>query len=181
MNTRIRQFSFVIGLMMAASNGVCASGLSLDVTPGLWRISTVGSASGAPEIPPSALAKMSPQQRAMAEAMAMMIVSQASIPHELQICITPEQIRRGFDLNRIGHKDCVHDVRSSSPTHLDMHVACTGKDPLDGTVRLNATDHTTISGDLDLRVGTTGSALTIRQVLHGKWLGAACGDVQPIG
>ena len=117
----------------------------------------------------------------MAQAMVMMIVSQAGIPHELQICITPEQIRQGFDLNRVGRKNCHHDVQSSSPTHLDMHVACTGKDPLDGTAHLNAIDHTTISGDLDLRVGAAGTALTIRQVLHGKWLGAACGDVQPIG
>jgi hypothetical protein len=177
----VRRLGFMAGLTMAVSNGVFANGLSLDVTPGLWQISIAGSASGVPAIPPSALAKMSPQQRAMAEAMAMIIVSQANIPHELRICITPEQLRQGFDLNRVGHKDCVHDVRSSSPTHLDMHVACTGKDALDGTVHLNAIDRTTVSGDLDLRAGDAGAPLTIRQTLHGKWLGAACGDVAPIG
>ncbi|HTC07741.1 MAG TPA: DUF3617 domain-containing protein [Acetobacteraceae bacterium] len=181
MNICLRRVGCIAGLTMAVSNGVFASGLSLDVTPGLWQISTAGSASGVPNIPPSALAKMSPQQRAMAEAMAMVIVSQANIPHELQICITPEQIRQGFDLNRVGHNDCVHDVRSSSPTHLDMHVTCTGKDQLDGTVHLTAIDRTTVSGDLDLRAGDAGTALTIRQTLHGKWLGAACGDVRPIG
>lgn len=181
MNSRMCRLGLLAGLTLAVSNGVFANGLSLDVTPGLWHISIAGSASGVPEIPPSALAKMSPEQRAMAQAMAMIIVSQANMPHELQICITPQQIQQGFDLNRVGHKGCVHEVRSSSPTHLDMHVACTGKDQLDGTVHLTALDRTTVSGDLDLHAGNAGLPLTIRQTLHGKWLGAACGDVQPIG
>lgn len=176
-----RCMSLVAGLVWLTSSVAFAGGLSLDVTPGLWQVSTEGSATGTPDIPPEALAKMTPEQRAMALAMALLLVTQAGIPHTLQICITEDQIQRGFDLTRVGKKDCAHEVRSSSPTHLDMHVACGGKSPFDGTLHLTATDHRTVSGDLDLRAGATGAGLTIRQTVRGRWLGAACGDVRPIG
>lgn len=171
----------VLGGLAACIATASAAGLSLDVAPGLWEISTSGSASGTPELPPAALAKMTPEQRAMAEAMVQVIVSQANVPHVLQLCVTAVQIRQGFDLNRVSQRGCHPVVQSSSPTHLDIKLECTGKERLDGTVHLDAVDHTTLAGQLDLRAGIGGNKLTIRQSVRGKWLGAACRGVQPIG
>jgi hypothetical protein len=168
-------FATVVGLAAPC----LAVGVSFDVKPGLWELQTSGSASGIPQIPPDALAKLPPDQRVIATAMLMAIVAQASMPHTMQFCVTPEQIRQGLDLNRMGGKDCQRTVQSSSPKGLDMQVDCTGRDAMSGDVHLRVVDRETLKGDVDVRAGIGANSMTIRQSLHGRWLGAACGDVKP--
>jgi hypothetical protein len=167
------------GLGFVASAAGLAAGLSLDVKPGLWDIETSGAASGIPQIPPDMLDKLKPDQRAIAEAMLLAVIAQASMPHSLQFCVTPQQVRQGLDLDRIGGKHCQRTVRSSSPTGLDMQVNCSEHDQMSGNVRLRVVDRATIAGDVDFRAGFGANSMTIRQTLHGKWLGAECGEVQP--
>jgi hypothetical protein len=38
-----------------------------------------------------------------------------------------------------------------------------------------------VAGDVDFRAGLGANSMSIRQTLHGKWLGAECGDVPPFG
>ena len=175
----VGRLCFVTGLGLAIS-GICvAAGLSLDVTPGLWEISTTGAVSGTPQIPPEMLAKMKPEQRAIAEAMALAIIAQASMPHTMQFCVTPEQVRQGLDLDRLSGRDCRRTIQSSSPTGLDMQVDCGGHDRMSGVVHLRVVDRTTVTGDIDMHAGVSGTTAEIKQNLHGRWLGAACGDVKP--
>jgi hypothetical protein len=181
MNAAPRACALFAALCLGGSGLALAAGLSLDVSPGLWEISTSGSASGTPQIPPAVLAKMTPEQRVLAQALLLALVAQAKAPHVLRVCITPEQLRQGFDPDRMNHSGCRQSVQSSSPAHLDMHVECTGGSPLDGTVHVDAVDRRTVTGNVDLRAGPDGTGLTIRQSLHGRWLGAACGEVRPIG
>src|SRR5580704_3441380 len=101
-----RGLCLTAGLGLFASGACMAAGVSLDVKPGLWEIKTSGSASGMPQIPPEALAKLPPEQRAIVEAMAIAIIAQASMPHMMQFCVTPEQLRQGLDLDRVGGRDC---------------------------------------------------------------------------
>jgi hypothetical protein len=180
-NATFRGFCFATGMGLAASGACLAAGLALDVKPGLWEIRTSGSASGTPQIPPEALAKLPPEQRLIATAMLLAIISQASMPHTMQFCVTPAQLRQGLDLDRVGGKRCHRTVQSSSPMGLDMQVDCTGSDAMSGVVHLRVLDRATVTGDVDLRAGGGASGVVIRQDLHGKWLGAACGDVQPFG
>ena len=172
-------FCFVTGLGLAASGPCLANGVSFDVKPGLWELQTSGSSSGMPQIPPDALAKLPPDQRAIAAAMLFAIIAQASMPHSMQFCLTPEQLRQGLDLNRMGGKDCQRTVQSSSPTGLDMLVDCTGREAMSGDVHLRVVDRATVSGTVDVHAGQGPNNFTIRQNLHGQWLGAACGDVKP--
>ena len=175
---RVREFCYV-GCLVLAVSGVClAATQSLDVKPGLWEIQTSGSASGVPQIPAEALEKLPPEQRAIATAMLLAVITQASLPHKMQFCVTPEQLRQGLDLNRVGGKHCQRTIRSSSPTGLDMQVDCSGYDAMSGVVHLRVLDRATVAGDVDMHAGTGASSLAIKQVLHGRWLGAACGDVQ---
>jgi hypothetical protein len=99
----------------------------------------------------------------------------------MQFCVTPQQLQQGLDLNRVGGKRCHRTVQSSSPMGLDMQVDCTGNDAMSGVVHLRVVDRGTVAGNVDLHAGTGTSGVAIRQDLHGKWLGAACGDVQPFG
>jgi hypothetical protein len=172
-------FCCVAGLGFVASAAGLAAGLSFDVKPGLWDIETSGAASGIPQIPPDMLEKLKPDQRVMAEAMLLAVIAQASMPHSMQFCVTPAQLHQGLDLDRIGGKHCQRTVRSSSPTGLDMQVDCSGHDQMSGNVRLRVVDRATIAGDVDFRAGLGANSMTIRQTLHGKWLGAECGEVQP--
>jgi len=154
-----------------------AAGLSLDVAPGLWEISTSGAVSGVPQIPADMLAGMQPEQRLIAQGMVLAIVAQASVPHRLQFCVTPQQVRQGLDLNRVGGRNCRRTVRSSSPAGLDMQVDCGGRDWMRGVVHLRVLDRSTLIGDVDVHEEIEGTSAGIRQSVHGRWLGAACGDV----
>ncbi len=176
---------YAIGLAGAAVLGsLCgarAASLSLDVAPGLWEFTTSGTASGMPLIPPDVLAAMKPEQRLMAQALVLALVAEANTPHTLRFCITPDQIKQGFDPDRLNHSECHQNIRSSSPMHLDMHVECTGKAPLVGTAHLDAANRTTVTGDLDLHAGAGADRLLVRQSLRGRWVGADCGKAEPLG
>jgi hypothetical protein len=176
---RLRGICCVAGLGLSWSVGCLAAGLSLDVTPGLWEVSTVGAVSGMPQIPPGMLAQMKPEQRLMAQAMALAIVAQAGVPHRLQFCVTPQQVRRGLDLDRVGGGDCRRTIRSSSPAGLDMQVACGGQDRMSGVVHVRVVDRSTVTGDIDVQENIGGTSATLRQTVRGRWLGASCGDVPP--
>jgi hypothetical protein len=178
-DTGLRGLCFVTGMGLAVSGSCLAAGLALDVKPGLWEIRTSGSASGTPQIPPEALAKLPPDQRVIVTAMLLAIISQASMPHTMQFCVTPAQVRQGLDLDRVGGKRCYHTVQSSSPMGLDMQVDCTESDAMSGALHLRVLDRATVTGNVDLHAGSGANGVAIRQDVHGKWLGAACGDVQP--
>jgi len=178
-STRFRHFCFAVGLGLSGSFACLAAGLSLDVTPGLWEVSTSGAVSGTPQIPPDMLGDMKPEQRVMAQALALAIIAQASAPHRMQFCVTPQQVRQGLDLNRMGGRDCRRTIQSSSPAGLDMRVECGGQDRMRGVVHLRVIDRTTVTGDIDVHEGIAGTTAEIRQNVRGRWLGASCGDVPP--
>jgi hypothetical protein len=179
MSGRFPTVCFVAGLSLAGSVACVAAGLSLDVTPGLWEISTSGAVSGMPQIPPGILAEMKPEQRVMAQALVLAIIAQASAPHRMQFCVTPQQVRQGLDLSRLGGRTCRQTIQSRSPSGLDMQVACGGEDQMRGSVRLRVLDRSTVIGDVEVREGANGAAAAITQNLHGRWLGASCGNVPP--
>jgi hypothetical protein len=60
-----------------------------------------------------------------------------------------------------------------------MLVDCTGREAMSGDVHLRVVDRGTVSGTVDVHAGQDPNIFTIRQNLHGRWLGAACGDVKP--
>jgi hypothetical protein len=176
---QFRAVCLAAGLGLAGSVACLAAGLSLDVAPGLWEISTSGAVSGTPQIPPEMLARMKPEQRVIAQALVLAIIAQANAPHRMQFCVTPQQVRQGLDLSRMGGGNCRQTIQSRSASGLDMQVACGRDDRMHGVVRLRVLDRSTVIGDVEVREGVGGSAAGITQNVHGKWLGASCGDVPP--
>jgi len=169
------------GLALAISSAVLGAGISLDVAPGLWEFSIAGSASGVPVIPPEAMARMKPEQRLVLQAMLIALIAQANTPHTIRMCITPHQLRAGFDPNRLSYPGCHHHIGPSAGDHLDMHVECTGKEPLEGWLRVTAVNQRTVQGDLKVDAGRGPDGLSVRQSVHGRWLGTDCGDTPPLG
>ena len=170
------------GLALAISaTAVLAAGVSLDLAPGLWEFSIAGSASGVPVIPPETMARMKPEQRVMLQAMLIALIAQANTPHTVRMCITPDQLRAGFDPNRLSYPGCSHDMSSGAIGHLDMRLECTGKEPLDARLRLDAINERTVEGDLKVDAGRGPDRLSVRQSVRGRWLGKDCGDTPPLG
>jgi hypothetical protein len=101
---------------------VLAARVSLDLASGLWEFSITGSASGAPVIPPEAMARMKPEQRMMLQAMLIALIAQANTPHTVRMCITPDQLRAGFDPNRLSYPGCRSHMGSGATDHLDMQL-----------------------------------------------------------
>ncbi len=182
MRASVSKAALGTGLALAISaTAVFAAGASLDLAPGLWEFSIAGSASGVPVIPPEAMARMKPEQRVMLQAMLIALIAQANTPHMVRMCITPDQLRAGFDPNRLSYPGCRHHMGSGVTDHLDMQVECMGKEPLDARMRLNAVNQRTVEGDLKVDAGRGPERLSVRQSVHGRWLGGNCGDTPPLG
>jgi hypothetical protein len=182
MRATVSRTALGTGLALAISvTAVLAAGVSLDVAPGLWEFSIAGSASGVPVIPPEAMARMKPEQRVMLQAMVIALIAQANTPHTVRMCITPDQLRAGFDPKRLSYSGCRHHMGAGVTDHLDLQVECTGKEPLDAQLRLDAVDQRTVEGHLKVDAGRGPDGLSVRQSVHGRWLGRDCGDTPPLG
>src|SRR5580704_3090689 len=82
----------VFGTGAAILLGVAGAGLAqsptLDLKPGLWQITSTGSMTGAPPIPPEVLANMTPEKRAQAQAMMQAAMARAGEPQVAKNCVT---------------------------------------------------------------------------------------------
>ena len=182
MRASVSRTALGTGLALAISSTlVLAAGVSLDMAPGLWQFSIAGSASGVPVIPPEAMARMKPEQRVMLQAMLIALIAQANTPHTVRMCITPDQLRAGFDPNRLSYPGCHHDMGSGVADHLDMRLECMGKEPLNARLRLDAVNQRTVEGDLQVDAGRGPNRLSVRQSIRGRWLGKDCGNTPPFG
>jgi hypothetical protein len=72
----------------------------------------------------------------MLQAMLIALIAQANTPHTVRMCITLDQVRAGFDPNRLSYPGCRHDIGSGATDHLDMQLECMGKEPLNARLRL---------------------------------------------
>src|SRR5690348_14437858 len=98
----------VIGLAMGIAAVLPAradDNTPLAVKPGLWEMTSDIQHSGAPPIPPDALAKMSPEQRQKVEQM-----MQGAMAPQHRVdkhCVTAEDIKKGFDqMDQMSHGQC---------------------------------------------------------------------------
>jgi hypothetical protein len=156
--------------------------LSLNVKTGLWEMTTTGETSGAPPIPQDALARMSPEQRAKFEASMAAGMAHSSAPHVSKQCMTEKSLQRGFDPgeNKGEHK-CTDTVVSSSATVMEVRQECTGREKMSGHFRFEAVNPEVVNGMIDVTVTDGARTMTIKRVMHGKWLGTDCGSLKRAG
>jgi hypothetical protein len=152
---------------------------TLDLKPGLWQITSTGSMTGAPPIPPEVLANMTPEKRAQAQAMMQAAMARASEPQLTKNCVTEEQLRRGLNFGERQNPSCQRKIVTNSSKLLVVHEECAGARPMVGDFRFTALDRETMKGDINVVMGTGGDATTMQRSLQGKWLDSDCGDVKP--
>lgn len=147
----------VLGTTTAALLGIAGSGLAqtptLDLKPGLWEVTSVGTMTGAPPIQPQVARN----------------------------CVTENQLRRGLNFDDRPNPSCQRTMVSTSSSLLVVHEECTGARHMVGDFRFTAIDRETMKGDIDVVMVNGADTTTMKRSLQGKWLSSDCGDVKPSG
>ena len=182
MKTRSRLL--VAGLAMFSCAAVLAQP---KIRPGLWdetiTIKTDNAqANAAMEQMKAKLASMPPEQRAAIEKMMAgrgMGMQPGGAPNAVRVCITKEQIARGFTPDRDGRCSRVNVTTSGNVTKFDFTCASENH---------NMTGHGTFTamGDSAFAVSTVADttsqkgAMQVQSDIAGKFVSSDCGDVKPM-
>lgn len=150
----------------------------LDVKTGLWEITSAAppAADAAPQLPADALAKLTPEQRAMVQQrMAGASAGRKTPPRKM--CVTEATLARGpRDRDQ---SSCKRTLTASTPQLMEFHVECTAPHPGSGTFRVKAADQESLTIDVDMVVTDNSTAVPIQRHMQGRWLAADCGSVKP--
>jgi hypothetical protein len=155
-----------------------AEPVTLNVRPGLWEMTVSGQGSGMPPIPAEALARLTPEQRAKFEAAMTARMAGADKPHVYKSCITEKTLQRGFDTGESNaQRKCTQTILSSSASAMDGREECNGgRARMSGHFHFVAPDPVTVNGTVDLTINDGSHTMTMKHVMHGKWVGADCGQ-----
>ena len=174
----MRILLMALGMAIAALPARADDNTPLAVKPGLWEMTSDMQHSGAPPIPPEALAKMSPEQRQKLE----QAMQGAMAPrHRVdKRCVTAEDIKKGFDrMDRMGHGQCKQNVTTNSTTLHEGTFACSGRDGnSSGSYRFEAKSPDSVVANWSMTMTSGANTMTMKNDMHGKWLAADCGDVK---
>jgi len=175
--------TFFLLLMALCSSSVWAADKIVppNIRTGLWEITETHAMTGMPPmpaIPPEALARMTPEQRAQMEAHMKDSFGGGPKTTTRKDCITKEKLEKNaaFEENR---NECTRTVLSSSSTMTEMKIHCTGKEmSSDGTVKYEALTPESVKGTV--RMVMTGHDRTMHMDMDftSKYLGPVCGDVK---
>jgi hypothetical protein len=165
-----------LSLMFIAGAG---EPIKLNVKPGLWEIASEGQINGAPPIPEDMLARLTPEQRANFEASMQASMANAAKPRLSKHCMTPEKIRRGLDVEQHNNASCQKKVLSNSASEMDVTEDCSdanGSTSIGEHFELSGSEQ--ITGTVHVVRTAGGKTMTVNSTIHGKWLGASCGDIK---
>jgi hypothetical protein len=149
----------------------------LNVKEGLWEVTVTHSMTGMPampNIPPDALAKMPPEQRARMEAM----MKGGATTDVRKECVTKEKLEKhsAFSANR---GDCTRTVVNSTGSKLEVKFHCEEKQSSsDGTLLVEAIGSDNVKGTMHSVTNANGHTMTMDFTISSKYLGPACGDVK---
>jgi Protein of unknown function (DUF3617) len=149
----------------------------LNVKEGLWEMTVTHSMAGmpaAPNLPPDALAKLPPDQRARIEAM--MNGSPSTDVHKE--CVTQEKLEQhsAFSANR---GSCARTVTSSTGSKMQVKFHCEDKQTTsDGSLLVEAISSDNVKATMHSVSNSNGHTMNMDFVITSKYLGPACGDVK---
>lgn len=173
--TRIMLAALAGGFGVAAAY---AGPVTLNVRPGLWEMTISSQGGGMPPIPPQALARLTPEQRAKFQAAMAAHMAGANKPHAYKSCITETTLQRGFDTGDANaQRKCTQTILSGSASVMDGREECTGERMhMSGRFHFVASNPQTVNGTIDMTVSGGSHSMTMKEVVHGTWLGADCGQ-----
>lgn len=175
---RVALCALAVPAAIAVNAGAQAS---LNVKTGLWENTVTMQMSGMPampQIPPDALARMTPEQRARVQA-AMSSGMGNGQPHIYKSCLTKEKLAEGFRPDGPEKANCKRTLVSSSSTSMDIKEECSEQGgTVVGTFHVEAHGADETSGTMHMVINHEGRTMTSDGTFQGKYLGADCGDVK---
>ena len=163
-----------LSVLLLAPLAFCADDLTpLGAKPGLWESTVTVHTDGMPAIPPEALARMPPEQRARIEAT-------MNAPHTSQSCMTADSFKKPLAFGDNPNMACKRSITSSGAGGMDFHVECDNprfKSTGDGHVQ--AVSPESIKGETTMNTTMGGRTITSKMTFSSKWLSSDCGSVKP--
>ena len=131
---------------------------------GLWQTSSNFTNAGEMPIPPEMLEKMSPKQRAQAEAMG------GAKSFTTTSCVTKENLQNPFT-----GKECTWTIVESTANKARGNVSCDYQGmTLTGTGEFEAIDSQHVKGSEHLKADAGGRTMTTDGNFTSKWVSAKC-------
>ena len=161
-------------LLVCAVGGVAAHSLEpLHIKTGLWEVTIT--MNGTLPIPPEALAKMPPEQRAKLEER---LKAQLGGENTYKECLTKEKLEKNmmFEKDREG---CTRTVGTATGSKVDVRMTCDKKgNKIDIAMLIEALNPETVKGTTHITSNGGTAAFNMNSTFNGKWVGASCGDVK---
>lgn len=146
----------------------------LNVKTGLWEITSTTHISGMPPLPKEVMDQVTPEQRAQVEQAFKAEAARGPQTDVDRECITEKDLTRPFE--GADDSNCSHTITNTTRTTQEVRLTCTGEYKGAGLLRITTPTPETMTGSLDLKMGDTNEAMTIKSQLKGRWLGSDCGE-----
>lgn len=156
--------------------------------PGLWEVQSTTKGAGMPAggMPDmnEAMKQMSPQQRAMVEQMMKdRGVGTGAKPNSFRYCLSKEKAEKDFVPQTDPDTDCTHKMDSTSSTEAKFSFSCKRKDgsSVQGEGRAYNLSPESYAMDMHMKMQHEGKPMEMQMEQKGKWLGADCKGLKPLG
>jgi hypothetical protein len=178
------RITLICGALLLSSAVLPAEDIKpFDVKLGLWETTSTTEMSGMampamPQIPPDALSRMPPEQRARIEAM---MKGRGGSPNSMTVksCITKDTLARAGAFGQ-SDKSCTMKLVSSTPAKQVIHMECTrDTNHMTGDMTIERVDAEHVKGSSIIKAEGE-HAVTVKSTFETKYLSSDCGDVKPV-
>jgi hypothetical protein len=149
----------------------------LNVKPGLWETTSTFKRSGAPPIPPEALARLTAEQRARLEERMNANSGGNTNTVTNQHCVTKEAVEKA-DFGQ-GKGECTYNIETSTSTRAKGKYSCNVEGmAVTGAVDIAAPDPEHIKGSSQGSLNGGGHTMNLESTFTSKFLSASCGNAR---
>jgi len=150
---------------------------------GLWEVQNKVDMPGMPSMD-EMMKQVPPEQRAMMEQMMKQRgVAMGSAPNTFRYCLSKKAAERDVVPPNDPDMQCSHKLSQSSASEAKFSFSCKRKDgsTAEGEGRAYDLTPSSYASEMTMRTQQQGQAMTMKSSQKGKWLGADCQGLKPIG
>jgi hypothetical protein len=171
---------FIVAALASADFTLSTHAAELpDIKPGLWDMTIAVVMKGQLPLSDAELAKIPAERRAMMQAVMKGVMANAGKPRKFKVCVSEEQLKKGFSFDTDNSPGCKRTIVKSSATEMTMHEECTGDSPRVIDAHYRASTPEAITGDSKVAMTRAGHTMNASGKVDGTWLGADCGTLKP--
>ncbi len=148
----------------------------MDVKTGLWQNTSIITLSGTPGLPPDALAKLTPEQRARYDAAMSSMGNGTARTVTSKSCLTQKDLIKDPFKDNSGQMTCQETVLNSTTSDLEIKESCAQQPAkFDFRIKIHAIDSEHAVGNGQGSGTMDGShTMNSNMKMDLKWLGATC-------